>query len=293
MTGKPRAFYRAVGLISLLAGASAIGARQADEETTRSAPEMAEQQKLLSSMRHYAERYVSNLPNFLCIQVTEQFHAGKSTAHWHRGDTLTAKLVFNQGREERSLELVNDRPVKSGGRQWRTPLTTEGEFGMLLDSILGPASAATFSWRGWDTVRGRRVAVFDYSIDQEHSTLSLSLSDLAHAVVPYRGTLYADPANGAIWRITNIVTDIPPSVETKSISTAIEYEETSIGSATYLLPAKASIMLFTGSSNIRNEIEFKNYRKFEADSTITFKSDAPDGGTPARKPNLVDVPPRK
>ncbi len=289
MTGISRKLCLVLAVASL--STSAAARAQAVDEASPSPPSAAEQERLLATMRQYAEQYVANLPNFICFQVTEQFEAGRKTAHWHRGDTLTSKLVFVQGREKRSLELVNDKPPKWGGRSWRTPLTSEGEFGMLLNSIFGEASSASFTWNSWDLVGGKRVAVFDYAIDKDHSTLSLSLSDLARAIVPYHGSVYADAATGAVWRITNRVTEIPPQIQTKSISTTIEYQETAIGSANYLLPVQASVQLSTGANNIRNEIRFKDYRKFEADSTITYSSGSANTGAAGRRPNLSNDPP--
>ncbi len=227
---------------------------------------------MLSAMRQYAGDYISHLPNFICAQDTKQFEAGRKPTHWHKGDTLRFKLVFNGGREERSIELVNDRPP--GPRQrWRAPLTTEGEFGTLLGSIFGASSKTSFTWHGWDTVRGHRVVVFDFAVDQAHSTLKLTLSDLAHSVVPYRGSVYANPDTGEVWRITDSPYDIPPEIRTKSIATTIEYGEVPIAGATYLLPVEASVLLNTGTNNIRNEMWFGEYRKFEADSRVTYASD--------------------
>lgn len=279
------------GLLLVLAWPAITLGNVAEDPIAASPPNAIEQQDLISAMRRYAAQYISNLPNFLCVQVTEQFEAGRKTQHWHRGDTLISRLTFNQGREQRKLELVNDKPPKLGGAFWRTPLTTEGEFGMLLESIFGEASAASFTWHGWDTVRSKRVAVFDYAIDRKHSTLSLSLSDLAQAIVPYHGSVYADPEAGAVWRITNSVTEIPAAIQTKSVSTTIEYDRTTIGSTSYLVPVMASISLFTGSNHIRNEIQFRDYRKFEADSTITYQSDGQNGNLERSKSTLPPVPP--
>ena len=279
-----------VGLLKFVLVTSAIAQGEGPEWIAPSQPSAAEQEKLLTAMRQYGELYIANLPSFLCTQVTEQFSAGKNTTHWHRGNTLTSRLVFNEGREQRSLEYVNDKPAKHSLMQSRTPLTTDGEFGMLLDSILGEASAAFFSWRGWDRVRGRTTAVFDYKVDKAHSRLSLSLSDLAHAVVAYHGSIYADPSTGAVWRVTSAVTDIPPEVQTKSIATTIEYEQTPIGGRTYLLPVQARVNLFTGSRNLRNDIQFRNYRKFEADSTIIYRTGELNNGADAPKSSASPVP---
>jgi hypothetical protein len=241
----------------------------------------ANQDKLLDLMRQYAERYVSNLPNFICVQVTSQYQANKKGKHWHKGDTLTAKLTYAQGHEQRALYLVNDKPIKPGRRHWSTPLVTEGEFGTLLERVLGPDNDANFTWARWETIRNKRAAVFDYTVDRAHSSLSLSLSDYVKATVPYIGSVYADPGTGAIWRITDSATDIPPELQTESIGTTIDYAEATIGDAKYLLPLQAIVSMRTDRNQVRNEIQFQHYRKFEADSNITFGA---PGGSDATAP---------
>ncbi len=238
-----------------------------------------EQNRLLSAMRNYAEEYTAKLPNFICEQVTSQFEAGRKPNHWKKGDTLTSKLVFNRGREQRTLELVNNKPAHFTGRPWRTPLTTEGEFGILLANVFDPVTEAKFSWDGWDTIKGHRVAKFNYSVDREHSTLSLSLSDLAKAIVPYHGSVYGEPESGAVWHITSETASIPEQVQTKSIATTIEYDQVTIGAQAYLLPVEANVLMVTDSSHIRNEMSFQGYRKFEAESTIKFGG---EGETPPK-----------
>ena len=234
------------------------------------APSPADQDKLLESMHNYGASYVSSLPNFICIQVTRQLEAGVKSDRWHKGDTLVSKLSFNQGREQRILDAVNGKPVRGGENRWRAPLRTEGEFGILLSRVLGPESEAWFTWSHWETLRGKRLAVFDFSVDKRHSTLSLSLSDLARAIVPYSGSIYADPETGAVWRITDAARDIPAKLLTRAISTTIDYDEIPIGDKKYLLPVEAVVSLILEHKKVRNELEFHDYRKFEADSAITF-----------------------
>jgi hypothetical protein len=233
-------------------------------------PDAAEQNRLLALMHQYAAQYVSSLPNFICVQETRQLEAGKKSNRWHKGDTLTSTLAFNKGRELRTLDLVNGRQVEAGSRHWRTPLVTEGEFGILLSRVLGSKSEASFTWSHWETVRGKDLAVFDFSVDKVNSTLSLNLSNLVKAIVPYHGSLYADPATGAVWRITDTASEIPAALLTREISTTIDYDEVSIGTNKYLLPVEAIVSLLLENKKVRNEMEFRNYRKFEADSSIVF-----------------------
>lgn len=265
-------------LATLLMGAAVVQSRT---DAVPAAPDQAAQDRILAAMHHYADAYVANLPNFMCDQITYQFEAGRKPKHWHKGDVLTSKLVFNQGREQRTLVLVNNKPIQRSLHAWRAPLTSEGEFGMLIETVFGPSSAAQFSWSRWDAVDGSTVAVFDYSIDRAHSTLSLSLSDLAKAIVAYHGSVYADPATGVIRQISNAADDIPPEVRTRSIGTVIEYGNVDIAGQKYFLPVSAVVTLATESGNVRNEIQFRDYRKFEADSHITYASDAPADGKTA------------
>lgn len=262
--------WLAVGcFVAMLTSGQAITG-QSSASPLQAPPNGAEQDKLLDLMHQYAEQYVSKLPNFLCVQLTRQFEAGRKSKHWSEGDTLTSKLSFNQGHEVRSLQLVNGRQVEVWRRPARTPLVTEGEFGILLAQVLGDESGAAFLWNRWDDLRGKRVAVFDYAVDRAHSTLSLSLSDLARAVIPYSGSVYADAETGTVLRITDTASEIPAALKTEEISTTVDYEETQIGGSSYILPSHATVSLLLKKKKVLNQMEFQDYRKFEADSAITF-----------------------
>ena len=250
--------------------------------------------QLLETMRTYVEHYVGNLPNFVCLQTIEEFAAGRKKGHWAKKNTSVFRLVFDGKHEKQSLELVNGRPPGSVHQTVaRRSLITEGEFAILLSNVFGAGSNATFEWKGWVDSDGRRLAAYDYSIDQEHSTLKLSLSDLAQAVLPYHGSVYADPVSGAIWHISDEANEIPKAIKTRSIATSIDYRTVTLGNAAYLLPDRASVQVATDSGFVRNDIYFRNYQKFEAQSTITFQSADPDSSIPGQKPGQSEKPPPK
>ncbi|MDQ2773378.1 MAG: hypothetical protein M3Y57_00380 [Acidobacteriota bacterium] len=239
------------------------------------APDVAQQRAIRSAMAGYAEKYVSSLPNFLCELTTEQYQSGTKHPRWKRGDTVTVQLTFSNGKEKRLLEAVNDKPVKSPFVRLRSPLTTEGEFGAILADALADSSNAEFRWNRWDTIQDKKVAVFDYSIDKEHSLLKLGESDLASAIVAYHGSIFADPDSGAILKISDEADDIPAEIRMRSIGTTVDYEEVKIGTGDYVLPSHATVVENTRTELIRNELYFRNYRKFEAESSIKFETDAP------------------
>lgn len=229
------------------------------------------QEQLLAAARNYADQYIDRLPSFICTQTVEQFEANRKAKHWRKGDSLTAQLVWDQGRERRTLQMVNNRAL-SERTLWRSPLVSEGEFGNLLDSVLGSPSHAVFSWHGWENVGEKRVGVFEYHVDQQHSSLRLTLGSV-QTVVAFQGLVYTDETSGTVWRITNNASEIPSELRTKSISRAVDYSEVAIGDMHYVLPVHATILLDTGTGNIRNELHFEQYRKFSADSHISFAAE--------------------
>lgn len=240
---------------------------------TLSAADLAkpsQQQAILDNVRQYVSRYLDNLPNFVCNRITEQYEAGKKPKNWHQGDTLTAKLVFNQGREDITLVLVNGKPLQPN-KYVKRPLHTEGEFGELVGKVLDPDAGAQISWSDWEDMAGRRLAVFEYLVDRSHSTLRISLGT-RDQIVPYRGQIYADASTGEIWRITSAPFDLPAGLETKSAVTTIDYAPIDIAGRRFVLPTSASVLLDTGRNNILNKVSFTNYRKFDAESKIIFST---------------------
>ena len=233
-------------------------------------PDAGEQQRMLERIRKATVRYLENLPNFVCSRVTEQYEAGKKPNHWKQRETLTERLIFNQGKENSSLELVNGKPLKPG-RLIQRPLETSGEFGELVTTVLDEKTQAQITWNRWDDLNGHRVAVFDYVVDAQHSKISVSLDQL-EVIVPYRGSLYADAETGELWRITSSPFNMPVAVQTKSAVTTIDYGLVDITNKHFLLPVTASIIMDTGRNNLLNKVAFTQYRKFETDSKITFVS---------------------
>lgn len=229
---------------------------------------------MLDLAGNYAERYVSNLPDFLCDQVVRQFESGRKD-HWKEHETLTSRLTFVSGRERRTLEMVNGKGIEPGSRRWRTsPLVTEGEFGLLIASVFSDRSNADFHFKRWDTSNGKRLAVFDYTIDRQHSTLSLTLSDLGRAFIPYHGSFFVDAAAGTIWRISSEAEEIPQELRILNIVTTIDYGQVPVGPRQYILPITAEVLMTNADHHrVRHLMSFENYRKFEADSTITFGSE--------------------
>jgi hypothetical protein len=114
-------------------------------------------------------------------------------------------------------KLTNTIMDKVGGGGARST----GEFASLMREIFDPKSEAVFNWEKWGTIRSRRTAVYNYSIDSGHSDYSLSYGgggDEQHIITAYKGLVYADPSTGEISRIQFVAVNIPKSFPVKDTS---------------------------------------------------------------------------
>ena len=234
-------------------------------------PSEAEQRKLIEELREYALNYDKSLPDFLCTHVTRRFYDPSGLEYWLAADTVTAKLSYFQHKEEKKILFVNNKYQdidwdKLGGA------SSTGEFGAMLREIFLPETQTTFQWERWGTLRGKRNHVIRYTVDQPHSQWNIVYEKTMSIRPAYTGFIYAEAATGLVTRLTLNAIDVPPTFPIQQAKTQLDYDYADINGNTFLLPLRAEVRMREGRMLVRNDIEFRNYRKFGADTSITFES---------------------
>src|SRR5438270_11714367 len=169
-------------------------------------PDSIRQHQILDLMRQYAMSYEQSLPNYICVRVDRRYVDPNAGDHFMSIGTILAKVSYNEGEEKYKVYSVNGKIVDTdmGGVAGGGARST-GEFAGMMRSIFEPKSEAEFGWDHWATLRGRRMAVFNYFIDSGHSSYSITYGDYPgdeqRIVTAYKGTVYADPNTGEIDRI--------------------------------------------------------------------------------------------
>ncbi len=255
--------------ILFLAALVALGSIADGQEAP---PDASEQAAIIGKMRAYAGSYASSIPNFICTQITTHYSSNPKKDRWKKGDIETAQLAFNGGEERRTVQSINGKAVRSSRAY---ALNTKGEFVDKLVTAFRISSDAHFEWKGWETIDGLREAVFNFTVDQQHSTKEL-ISGKKNAFVSYQGSVWGNPNSGEVLRISDSSSEIPVAFQTIEIGTTVEYAPITVGSVKYLLPVHASTLQRTFLKNIRNDIDFREYRKFESESTIHFDAPPPN-----------------
>ena len=155
--------------------------------------------------------------------------------------TLLSKISYHNGEEDNRIYMVNGKlqdmdmrhAVIGGGA------VSTGEFGSTMRAIFEPGSEPKFGWEKWTTLRGRRLAVFNYFIDRRHSQYSINYgsgeNDHQRTITAYSGLIYADPNMGEIDRITFAAKDIPETFPVRSAEEILDYYQVDISGNSYIL----------------------------------------------------------
>src|ERR1017187_5725797 len=231
-----------------------------------------EQASLLEQARETALRYSDSLPDFLCTEIVRRSQDPGGHGHWVSKDWLTVKLSYFEHKENYKLMEIDGEPPLLEYESVAGAVST-GEFGTRLYTLFHPASQGDFRWKGWTTLRKRRAARFSYRIALEHSNYVIR-HVMPHEgskviVVPYHGEVYVDEETHMALRLT-LQAEIPHGFPIDGIDSTVDYEFAALGGKQYLLPSHAYVKSTKGMLGGENHVEFREYRKFEAEATIRF-----------------------
>lgn len=253
-----------------------------------SAPDAVEQQALIALMRDAAINYADRLQDFICTQLTARsVDRSGSGKHWTLLETRELDLGYIAHKEHYRLLKVNGKTrdlEKSVKKGYFIP---HGEFGTSLQWIFDPRAAAEFAWDHEELSAGKRECVFRYLVPKTTSTYVMR-ADADRVTLAHHGFVTADCDDGVVTRI-QIETErafIKRQGQDLAIGLQldVQYGPTVIGSKQFLLPRHAVEIAPYGKTLTKVEIQFRQYRKYESDSTITF-----DDGTitPNKSPDVI------
>jgi len=238
-------------------------------------PSTEDQSRILAEARELALSYTKRLPDFICLQVTRRYVDPSGMDQYVVSDTIATRLSYFEQKEDYKLISVNGHLSQSeyeklGGA------TSTGEFGTMLKQISEPATEAQFHWERWAKLRGRITHVYSYRVAQSRSNWHVSWQRQQEVVPAYKGLIYIDRDVPTVLRVTLEAENMPVSFPIQEARSMLDYDYTEISGNQFLLPLRAEMRMREGKFLIKNQSEFRSYRKFGAESAITFDvSDAP------------------
>jgi hypothetical protein len=225
---------------------------------------------IIGGARDAADHLTDGLPNFLVQQNTTRYFSRVIPPQWQVLDVVTAEVASVDGKEDYRNIMVNgkpsNRPIEKTGA-WST-----GEFQTVLDSLLSPYTAAAFHKTRDDTIDGRPAYTYDFRVREENSNWDIHAPDGSKATPAYVGTVWIDKQTSNVMRIEEQTGSLPASFPFDKAESVVVYGFVRIDGKAYPLPVHSEILTCQrGSSTCtKNDIDFRNYRKFGADSSVTF-----------------------
>jgi hypothetical protein len=237
-------------------------------------PSDADAAALIERGRQRALEYAKSLPDFECTEVVRRY--ADLDPRQRNGltptDKLTIRIRYGQKKEDHKLILINDKPAGRTFEDLQGAIGS-GEFGSTMSAIFEPSTQTSFHWESWKTERKHRVAVYGYVVDVARSRYRLATgigADMHQAIVGYHGVVEIDGETGEVLHFTYVADRLPKELSLESASTTVDYAFADVGGQDYLLPARSVAQLRGPGVTARNEMDFREYHKFSADSSIAF-----------------------
>ena len=241
---------------------------QDEQASVISVDAVAQPVSLIERTREQVGAYSSQLPNFICREVMTRTIRQSRGGGWHTLDVVEADLVYEDGKEDYRNIRVGGKPQQSGMSELEGSSST-GEFASTLLSLFHPRTDAEFQFVRTTTVNGNEVAVYDFTVRESNSTWNVS-ADGREAKPAYKGSVWIENESARVRRLEMQAIGLPAYLSLDTVEMYVDYEPVRIGSLEYLLPAASeNLACWRGTDKCaRNRIEFRNYRKFGAESVI-------------------------
>ena len=238
-----------------------------------SAPDADEQERALAAIKDYALNYTSNLPNYVCYQTTRRHIQPTVPGYLPYGDVVREQLSFFDRKESYKVVMINNQSVANVEHDRLGGAVSNGEFGSMLAHLFDPQTGADFHWDHWATLRGKRMYVFAFSVPKSAGYSMYHGESRREYISAYKGLVYADRDTKTVMRIKMDCVGIPSDYPIKEVGITLDYEPTKIGEQEYVLPFHFELHSTDTKAVVKNEADYKLYRKFGAETSITFDSD--------------------
>jgi hypothetical protein len=228
-----------------------------------------EEHPMLAKAREATRSLAEAMPNYITQQVTTRYSSTKrQNPDWHAEYIISAEVIVENGRERYRNLQVNFKPTKKTLDELGGARST-GEFFTVLMDLFDPSTAAEFRYSRPETIENRVAYVFNFKVTQPHS--HWTVHSPAQSYKPaYKGSCWVDKETGHILRIEMQATGIPAQFPYDVVELTTDYDFVRIGAREYLVPVKAENLSCEAATGYcaHNLMEFKNYKKFAAESEI-------------------------
>jgi hypothetical protein len=233
---------------------------------------------LFGLIRRRVDQAFDELPNLRSTQVTSLFHSTSKPIRWIPEGVVSAEIEYEDGSEVYSNIRINGRRpptapdtadpeyMKSLDKAWST-----GDFESIAHCVFSELMEGDFQKPAREHKEGRDIVRYEFNGRRSSGCIGvLYRSEVAYPA--YKGMLEADSQTGELLHIEIEATDMPAGFPMDRAERSMTFRKVQVGPKEYLLPATAYWFgCFRNSySCFLNRIDFRNYRRFESETTVRF-----------------------
>jgi len=232
----------------------------------REAPAAPNSDPILDKAAEAIGNLTADLPNYVVRQLTTRRYSDTAKVEWKVADVVEADLIVEGGEERYRNLKINGKAAKT--RPEDTGAWSVGEFVTTPTQLL-TSHAAEFKNRVEVFINGRKAFRYDYTVAQERSGWRIEIAGQSFNPAQ-RGRLWLDRETSRVLRLEMESQKFPGDFPIDKTEMTLEYDFVSIGTRKFLLPVKSEILSCQrGKPDCSlNVLEFRNYRKFEAESQL-------------------------
>jgi hypothetical protein len=226
---------------------------------------------LITRTREWVQSFAGSLPNYVCQQNTTRYQEESKQAGWQALDVITAQVVYEDGKE-------SYRDITVGGRKTNKSMlelggsTSTGEFASTLTSLFHPGTQAKFKYFRSTRIGQAEAAIYDFSVALANSNWQIRVG--GQTLRPaYSGSVWIDKNTAEVRRLEMQADNIPTDFPMDAVEWAVDYDKVPLGTKSFFLPIHAENLGCQRGTSVcmKNSVDFRNYRKFSGESTITFQ----------------------
>jgi hypothetical protein len=273
------------------------------------APDDAAQRQMLEAARNYVAQTLTRLPNFLATRTTNRYDDTPQPIRKDEWPVRAGLHLVDSSSREVSIREEEDMLASFNGSaagQAQGGMVSGGEFGTILGMILADTVNGKMVWSHWEQTAAGAVGVFHYSVPKSASHYEVmglqkqppSLAPVAgpgggsrgtsgiaaaqnganssnpsilRAQPAYHGTLWLQPATGAILRVT-VEADGKDRSPFRRANMLVQYGPVQIGGSQFICPLRSVALseAFTDAQGLAgdeptqwlNETFFTSYHRF-------------------------------
>ncbi len=273
-------------------------------------PSFEQQRVIIAKAIEYVKSLQLKLPNMFAQRDTIHFEdtppglkLGSESSFnpaqpLHPVSRTSATVLYRDGQD---FVQVNGKE-QPATTQVSTGLSSFGEFGPILSTVLIDLPQGKLAWSHWEQGAKKRIAVFAFSVPKAASHYAVRFCCVGTQPIQqfsgYRGQMTINPLDGTILRLT-LIADLAKNDPVTQADLMVEYGPVKLGGNTYFCPTKSiSLSLAADQSNFRgakifngafvfpaedlsqvpkqimlNEVVYDQYHLFQSDARILMGTD--------------------